>query len=316
MRHPLVPAVAVVLLLATYAAAGTALAGGPGPGDQVAVDGTVTGADGSVPGDALVLVGDRAMLTKLSPSELLSVAEDDPQNLAVVEVGEDGAFAATVPWKRADAAVAVSDAGVSEVVRLGHENTTVDLQLHERRPQTVYTAAASFAHDENRTRLHVSLVNNGDGAVEKLTVTVGSLPDGWSVAGVETDGSYDPAARTITWSSVAAGAEVDTTVTLAAPVDVDVGEYEVVFGAASDSHPVEIQDATVEKMPEDTAGPTKTVVGGDGGTPKYTDERTPSPRFTHTSTLTPTPASAPGLGLLAAVVGLATGVLLALRRRS
>lgn len=322
MRHPLVPALAVVLLLAAYAAAGTAVAGGsalvgaPDSADQVTVDGTVTGVDDAPAGDAVVLVGEYGLLSKKSPAELRDIAADDPADLAVVEVADDGSFSTTVDRRQADAVLALSDAGVSETVRLGGENATLSLQLHEHRPQTVYAAVSSVSYGENRTRMYVSLVNNGDAAVENLTVDVTSLPDGWSVADVETDGSYDAASRTLTWRSVPAGAEVDTTVTLVVPEAATVGEYRADLAGSSDAHPVTVEDATVELLPEETAGPTETALGGDGATstPRYTDDLETTTTSTPTDTPRPTATSTPGLGVLVALAGLLAGAVVAARR--
>jgi hypothetical protein len=322
MRHPLVPALLVVLLLAAYGVGGVALVDGAvrsdgGGAEAVTVSGTVTSPAGGPAGDATVLIGDYGMLSKLTPDELRSVAADDPADLAVVETAADGSFSATVDRRRADSVAALSDGGVSETVRLGNQNATVDLQLHERRPQTVYAAVSSVSHGETRTRLYVSLVNNGDEPVENLTVTVGALPAGWSVADVETAGNYDDATGTLTWSSVATGGEVDTTITLAVPADEAVGEYTIGLAGGSASHPVTVENGTAEVRPEDTAGPTKTYLEGDGATATTgdgDDERTETPGMTDGTTPTPTPTSTPGLGVLLAVGAVLAGAVVAARR--
>lgn len=322
MRHPLVPALLVVLLLGAYALAGAAVVGGAAPDEQVTIDGTVTGPDGGAASDAVVLVGEYAMLTKLSPDDLREVAAGEPQDVTVVEVGADGGFATTVAWERADAAVALDDDGISEVVRLGHDNVTLSLALHERRPQVIHAAASSVSHGETETRLFVSLVNNGDEPVENLSVAIEGLPDGWSVAGVETAGTYDAETGTMTWASVPAGAEVDTTVTLTVPADAAVGEYGLTLSAESDSHPVSVDGATVEVLPEETAGPTKTVAGGDGddATPTSREDGTISPPPTAAGTASPTPSpvgtTSPGFGALVTAVAAGLAALVVRRRRT
>lgn len=316
MRHPLVPTLLVVGLLAAYAGAGVVLADGSVAAEAVRVDGTVTGVDGAPGGDAVVLVGEYGLLSKHSPDELRSIADDDPADLAVVEVADDGSFSTTVDRRRADAVLALSDAGVSETVRLGGENATLSMQLHEHRPQTVHAAVSSVSHGETRIRMYVSLVNNGDEPVENLTVEVTSLPDGWSVADVETDGSYDEATRTLTWRSVPAGAEVDTTVTLSVPDAASVGEYGVGLAGSSGTHAISVPDGTVELLPEETAGPTTTVLGGDGATstPRYTDDLESTATPPGTDTPRPTGTSTPGLGVLVTLAALGGLAVVAGRR--
>lgn len=318
MRHPLVPTLLVVALLAAYGLGGTALVAGAA-GADVTVEGTVTGPDGEPAGDAVVLVGEHGLLSKMSPSELRDVAADDPQDLAVVEVVENGSFSATVDRRHADAALALSDGGVSEVADVA-SGEALDLRLHERRPQTVYASAVALSHGERQTDLYLSLVNNGDEAVENMTMSVTSLPDGWSVASVETAGTYDAEAGRLTWSSVPPGAEVDTTLVLDVPADAAVGDYAVEFGATSDSHPVSAEDAPVEVLPEKTAGPTQTVF--DDGTPRDTDDGsetdaatpTETPGMTDGTTPTATPADSPGFGAVVALAALVAGALLWGRR--
>lgn len=319
MRHPLVPALLFVLLLGAYAVVGVAIVDA-GSQDAVTVEGTVTTAEGPTAEDAVVLVGEYGLLTKLSPDELRALVEDDPADLAVVAVGPDGAFAATVPATRADAVVALSDDGVSEVVRLGNQGSTVDLRLHERRPQTVRAAAASMGVDERETRLYVSLHNNGDAAVGNLSVTFEGLPTGWQVVAVETDGAHDAGTRTLEWASVGPGEEASATVTLRAPDGVTVGGYEVSLAAASDTHPVAAEDATVEVRPEETAGPTRTVQGGEGSTPTATGGDVGGPGAGTPEGATPTPSpradgpvSVPGFGVAAALAALLAALALAAR---
>lgn len=320
MRPPLVHALAVALLLSAYAVGGAMLVAGAGPGDPVTVEGRVTGPDGSAAGEAVVLVGEYGLLTKLSPDELRDIAAQDPGDVTVVDVAADGAFETTVSYERADAAVALTDDKVSEVLRLGHDNATVAFALHERRPQTVHAAAASVSHGEKRTELHLGLVNNGDAAVENLTVTLGGLPDGWTVADVATDGSYDGDRRSVSWAAVPAGAEADATVRLAVPADAAVGDYEVSVAVDSTSHPVAVDDASVEVLPAETPGPTTTVLGGDetttGGTgsdPPSGTTSPPEPTASPTPSNTPAPVgtTSPGFGVglaVAALAGAALGV--------
>lgn len=301
MRHQLVPAVLVAVLLVAYGVAGAALAGGAAAGDAVTVEGTVTGTDGAADDDTVVLVGEYAMLAKLSPSELRDVADDDPQDLTVVEVGPDGAFAANVSAARADGAVALSDDGVSETVRLGNQGATLSLRLHERRPQTVRTAATPAGPGEV-TRLHVDMHNNGDHAVENLSVALAALPDGWHVVDADAGGAYDADARALTWASVRASGHVDVTVSISVPEDAAVGEYVVGLRADSDTTPVAVENATVE-VREETAGPTETRTGSLGG-----DEQTAT-ETPVTATQSPTGTSIPGFGVAAALVALAAAVL-------
>lgn len=226
-----------------------------GPGDDVRIEGTVTGVDGEPAADAAVIVGESGTLRELSTDELRALAASDPPNVTVVRV-DDGGFATTVDWGRADAAVAVSDRGVSELRVLGHGNATLTLSLYDRRPQTVFAHLGAIGHDERRGDLYLSLVNNDGTAVRALSVRVTSLPDGWSIAAVRGDGRYHPANRTIEWSSVTAGEEVDTTVVVSVPSTTSPGRYTAGLRAASGTHPVAIENETVEVRPAETPGPT------------------------------------------------------------
>lgn len=294
MRHPLVPAALVVLLLAAYAVAGVALAGGTAAGAAVTVEGTVTGTDGAATGEAVVLVGEYAMLAKLSPSELRDAAAENRSDLTVVEVGSDGRFATNVSRARADGAVALSADGISETVRLGNGGSTLSFRLFERRPQSVHAAAAPTEPGET-TRLYVDLRNDGDHAVENLTVTLTGLPDGWAVVGNDTAGTYDADARTLTWASVPAGEAADATLTISVPENAAVDEYPLALRASSDTNPVAAENVTIE-VREETQGPTETRTGSlDAGGPD--DTTTDSP--------VPTETSVPGFGVAAALAALA-----------
>lgn len=301
MRHPLVPAVLVVLLLAAYAVAGVAFAGGADAGDAVTVEGTVTGTDGATTSDAVVLLGEYAMLAKLTPSELREAADENRSDLTVVPVASDGTFATNVSAARADGAVALSDDGVSETVRLGNQGATLSFQLHERRPQSVHAAAAP-AEPGEVTRLHVDLRNNGDHAVRNLSVTVTALPDDWRVVDNDTAGTYDAGERTLAWESVAAGDSIDATITVAVPEDAGVGAYGIGLRADSDTNPISVENATVD-VREETSGPTETHTGSLGD-----DEATAS-ETPVTATPSPTGTSVPGFGVAVALVALAAAAL-------
>lgn len=315
MHHPLVPALLFVLLLAGYAIAGVAVVHGGANGD-VTVDGTVTGVDGDRAEGAVVLVGDAAMLEKLSPDELRSVAEDDPDDLAVVDVGSDGTFEATVPPSRAGAVVALSDDTISAVHRLGKRGATVDLTLHANRPLSVRASGASVSPGE-RTRMTIDLRNTGDAAVSNLSVTVAGLPDGWTVADAETGGTYHPDDRTVTWSKAAPGEGIDATLVLRVPGDAAHDDYVTSLRATSDTHPVDAGNVTVEVRPPETAGPTETNLpkGNERGTPTSTPGSDASTTVLGDDTRSP--AVVPGFDVGVGVAGLAgLAVLLARRRRS
>lgn len=309
-------AAALLVLVGVSAGATPALAAGTGTGDEVRIDGTVTGPDGAPAGDSVVLVGDAAMLSKLSPDELRAFAADDPERLTVVPVGDDGQFETTVPRDRAEAAVAVSDAGISEVVRLGRSDASLSLRLHERRPQTVRASASAVSVDDRRTELSVGLINTGDEDVENLSVTLTSLPDGWTVEDVETDGSYRAADATLTWTAVPAGDQVDATVVLRVPEDAPVGEYTVDLRARSDSHPVAVDPVTVHLRPEETEQPTTRVPAGDGDA-STTDRHTATERHTTDPPAreSPTVTPVPGFEVAAALAALALSTALLWRRR-
>jgi hypothetical protein len=273
---------------------------------QITVDGTVIGVDGTPTSEAVLLVGEDSALTSHSPDELRDLAARDPRNLTVVPVGSDGRFEATLHSRRAEAAVAVSDDGTSDLVYVRGEDTTLELRLHERRPQTVHTHLGGVAADERRAELYVNLVNSGDAPVVNLSVQVDSLPAGWSVAEVTTNGRYHSDNRTLTWGTVTPGGQVDTTVVLRVPEETPAGEYTVGLRADSDTHLVGVAPETVELLPEDTETPTPAPdgdpnpstsdAGADGGS------QSAQPRGTDASS---TPATGPGFGTVAAVVALA-----------
>lgn len=306
---------ALVLLLGASVAGGLGAAS-PHRDDPVRVEGTVTGVDGTPAGDAVVLVGDDATLTKLSPDELRDVAADDPPDLTVVTVDDDGRFETVVTRRRADAAVAVSGARISDLVHLRGENATVSLRLYGQRPQTVHAHVGAVAYDERRADLFVSLVNSGDAAIENLSVRVAALPAGWSVAAAETDGRYHPADRTLAWSSVGAGEEVGTTLVLSVPENASPGPYTVELRAGSDTHRVDVADETetVEVLPEDTPGPTTTARYVGTRTTAGGGEPTPT-RTTETAAPPSTDTSVPGLGAGASIAALALLVALLVRHR-
>lgn len=305
---------AALLLLGPFVAGSHAIAG---HGEEVTVDGTVTGIDGTPATDAVVLIGDDSTLTTFSPDELRDFATDPPQNLTVVTAESDGRFEATLGSSRAEAAVAVSDSGVSDLVYIRGENATLSLQLYKRRPQTVHAHLGAVAANEQQTELYVNLGNSGDTTIENLSVAITSLPDGWSVVEVTTNGSYHPSNQTLAWSSVRPSAEIDTTVVLAVPEETPVGEYTVKLRAESDTHRVGVEPETVEVIPEDTPTPTQTPSpSGDEATrTTQTDERALTPTDVATETnVSPTTASGPGLGTIATVAALGLVVALLVRR--
>jgi hypothetical protein len=302
MRRSLRLALGVVVLAYTAAAASPAAVADHG--GAVTVDGTVTGVDGAPATDAVVLLGESATLRELSPDELRRLAAAEPGNLTVVEVDSGGRFEATLESSRAEAAVAVSDAGISELVFV-RGDATLDVTLYERRPQTVHEHLGPVIGDERRAELYVNLHNNGETAVENLSVRLESLPDGWEVAGVETDGVYRSDGRTLHWWSVAPGDAVDTTVVLVVPEDAATGEYAVEMRAESDTHRIDADSVTVEVPPAETPGPTTVPPSPGEGT-----TRPPT-----ATTATPTDGAGPGFGTAATVAGLAllTGLLVGRR---
>jgi hypothetical protein len=286
-------AITLAALVVATALAGGGLAAGAGPGDEVTVAGTVTAVDGGPAADAAVLIGDDGDLTERSTTDLRRLAERGPGELelTVVRTDDEGRFETRVPWGHASAAVVVSDEGVSDLHRIRRENATLDVALYERRPQTIHAHLGGVAHDETRAELFVNLDNSDDATLRNLTVELAALPEGWSVATVETAGRYDATSRTLTWAAVAPGDGVDTTVVLAVPDGTAPGEYVVDLRARSDDHRIGVAPETVEVLPEETAGPTTAPAR----TP--TAAGTPSP--------TPTDAAAPGAGVAAALTAFA-----------
>ena len=291
--------------------------------DEVTVTGTVTGIDGTPADQAVVLIGEDSTLAKLSPDELRELADGDPQDVTVVSVGSDGRFNTTLNWRQVEAAVAVSDTGISALVNVRAENASLDLQLYEQRPQTVHVHLGAVAAEERRTDMYVNLVNNGDTTIETLSVQIGSLPDGWSLTEETTTGQYHPDNRTLTWGELAPGEEIDTTLVLTVPENASVGEYTVKFDAESDTHRIDTAPETVRVMPEETPGPTQTVTPGgdedpatnDSESPPTTDTRTDGTPSTRTDQPVTTSTTGPGFGTVAAVMALVLASTLLVRRQ-
>lgn len=255
------------------------------------VTGTVTYANGSVAGDATVLVGSRTQLENSSPAELRELAAADPQDVAVTRTDAAGNYSLTpgegVPT---DAVVAVSDDGVSQVQPFG--TGAVNLTLRPDRTLAVETPAVR-AEPGSRTTVSFQLVNNGDEPVEGLQVTLGRLPDGWNVVDTAPgSATYSQANTTFTWERIEPGERVTAEMRVFVAINAEKRTYDLPVFADSESHVVRAGTLSVA-VAYPTDEPSGTAADGEG-----------------------TGLSAPGFGPVVAVAALLGVALAAIARRN
>lgn len=314
MRHPLVPALLVVLLLGAYAVAGAALAAGE-PADSATVSGRVTVENGTGVADAYVILepvggdliaeatdGDQAVA-----ESLLKLGGTDPDGIHVARTDDAGRFETAVPDGEYHV-VAVDGAAVSRTRTVAAGNGTVDLVVDEDQVLAVETAATPTVSPGSTVTAEFRVANVDDEPVEGLTVALGDLPAGWTLEAVETSGRYDAANRTIAVAVLPADESVVVSMTLSVPENAESGRYGIPVTADSDTHYVE-HDAVTARVRLADATPTRTVVGGEGSdTPPVTETPPLSPA---TGPESPNGPTVPGFGPLVAVAVL---LLEALRR--
>lgn len=264
----------------------------PGSAESVnrTVTGTVTYANGTAAGDATVLVGNRTRLANASPAELRELAAGDPQGVATTRTDAAGNYSLTpgddVP---ADAVVAVSDDGVSQVQPF--EAGPVDLTLRPDRTLAVETPSVR-AEPGSRATVSFQLVNDGNDPVKGLEVTLGRLPDGWNVVDAAPgSATYSSATRTFSWDTVEPGEQVTAEMRLFVAVDAEKRPHHIPVFADSDSHVVRSGNLSVT-VAYPTDEPSGTAADGDG-----------------------TGLSAPGFGPVVAAVALLAAALIAVARR-
>lgn len=298
MRHWAVLLVGVVILVG---------ATGPGVraehGQAIRLNGTVTATNGSPAGDAIVFVGDDSTLSQFSTSELRDLADSNPRNLSVVSVAADGEFNTSIGSHRAQAAVAINPNGISRLKYIRNSTETLRFRLYDRRPQLIHEHLGAVAHDERRADLFINLQHTGDRPIQNLSVRLISIPTGWQIANVTTDGEYHSGNRTLRWRAVSPGREIDTTVELSVPEGTAPGDYSVGLQARSDTHRVRAATETVEVLPEETAGPTTSpppVDDGNQPTPAARTTAPAAPMTTDKDTPASTSMTGTGFGFLSA----------------
>ncbi|MFC7044743.1 NEW3 domain-containing protein [Halobacteriaceae archaeon GCM10025711] len=259
--------------------------------DGQPIAGNVTYSNGTPAGDAVVLAGDYAFLMKSSPADLRAAADGNFSAVTVVPVNASGRFDASVP-EDADAIVAVSDAGVSDVHRLSL-GPTADLVLRPTKPLS-FTVTDAVVEPGDRANVTFALRNDGDAPVEDLSLALGHLPAGWRVVHTSTTGQFSHVNRTFTWSSVPPDEWARATVTVSVPDHAGPGVAELGLTADSRSHRVSVPAATVQ-VEEPAATTVQTTLPGE------TDESTSS-------------RSLPGFGPVAALAALLAVAALARRR--
>lgn len=325
MRRSLRPAVLFVLVLTAYALLGVAVADAtPSTAANVTVSGQVTDDDGRAVGDAHVLLepADGDLLAEHTDGEqavvesVLKLARTDPDGVTVVRA--DGRFSASVPAGRYRA-VAVTRERISAIREVDATGgATVDLAVDSHRVLRLDAGTAGPVAPGSATTVDVRVANPDDGDVDSLSVSLGDLPTGWTLAGVETNGSYDADARRVAWERVRPGENVTATLHVRVPADAEGRHYRVPLTADSDSHFVEaFDDGRVVVRPAN-ATPTQTSVGDPANattTPRVTGAltATPSPWPTERGYTGPPPTAttSPGFGpavVLAAVAVLAVAL--------
>lgn len=307
--------VSLLVVVGLAVGVGSGVAAQPGPGELVHLDGTVMDSTGTPVENGSVLIGDFAMLDKVTPAQLREVAAGEPQDVHVVSVDEDGTYSTDVEWEQADAALAITTNRISKTARLSRENTTRDFQVYPNRPQQVYGHAGAVSADEDQARLFIGLRNNDDIPIQNMSVTITSLPADWTIKSVDTAGEYQSDTQKITWSEVPAGAEIDTTVHISFPEGADVGDYTVTFTAASQTHHLDGESVTIERLPETTPGPTTTGVYGGPGGDDHSDDTPTAQSPTITGHTEPTETSQPGFTSVVSMIAIAILVLGLVRRR-
>lgn len=290
MRRVL-PAVLVAVGLATAATAGLAAVGaaatpadGPGAGPAgptagthgASVTGVVTDADGDAVEGAYVLA-QPAFATALESAvngsrpvgeTLLDLARDPPRGVLVNTSRAGGAYLVDLSGQgRYDVVAVAADGSVSAIrtVEVGSNATELDLTVDGDRVLAV--DGQDVAGTPGRTTaVSIAVENTDDRPVRNLSVSLGPLPDGWSVEDVTTDGSFDEATRTVRWERVAAGETATATVTLTVPEDAALDTYAIDLTADAATHYVEHVDAVRVRVspPNSTKTPeaTPTPLGG------------------------------------------------------
>lgn len=322
MRHPLAPSLLLVLALLGSAILGATAAGAAA---DPTISGQVTDGNGTPVSGAYVLVEPAAGNTlvdavdggQVVPETLLKLALSDPDGITVLRTNDDGVYSGSLPGGSVRVVAVGPDAervsGLHEVESSG-DGATVDLEVDRHRVLGLDAETAGPVAPGNTTTVGVRIANPGDDAVRSLSVTVGDLPAGWTLDGVDTDGRYDADAGRITWDRVEPNGTAEARLHVGVPDGAELGHNRVGLTATSDSHFVEQFDAvTIVVRPAD-ATPTPTVVGGDG-----TSNTTP--RVTGTLSVTPTESPrpdrslpVPGFGVAAALGGVAVALVLAVRR--
>jgi hypothetical protein len=280
-------------------------------GGQVTVNTSVTDIDGSPADNAVILIGEDATLNKLRTDELRQLAENNPENLRVVDVDKSGYYNSSFESIEGEAAVALNHQGISRLHYFRGVNQTIEFQLRERRPQVIHGHIGSVSQDEDRAELFVNLVHNGEHPMRNLSVRLVTIPNGWSVSQAQTSGEYFEENRTLHWPTVEPGAEIDSTIVLNLPEDRSVGKHSIKVEAGSDTHNVTASKEIVEVLPEDTAEPTTSPPPGQEDDERTTVAATVAPS-TDTSQPKPrvTTSTAPGLGAIAVFAAMLLSVVL------
>lgn len=321
MRHPLRPAALFVLAVVAYALLGVAVADATGASvADPRISGQVTDENGTPVGDAYVLLEPTSGATLVEATDgdqavaesLLKLAQSDPDGVTVVRTGEDGTYSATIGSDQVRVVAVTADArrvSTRHAVEVPGDNATVDLEVDRNRVLHVDADTAGPVAPGNETAVAVRIPNPDDEAVRSLSLAIGGLPEGWTLAGVDTNGSYDVDAQLVNWERVPPGEAATATLHVRVAAGAERGHHSVPLTADSDSHFVEdFDDGRVVVRPAN-ATPTPTAVGGEATsatttTPRVTGALTSTPTETSPTGPPPTSTTSPGFGLVVALAGL------------
>ncbi len=327
-RKSLLAAVAVVLAAAAVPA--TAAVGSPQrtstadapavPDANQVLSGTVTSTDGEPFTDGYVLAvaeANASLAVSATPAELLAAAEADDPGVYAAQVGDDGRYSLSLPTDGTYYVVATDGVNVSAAADVAVEGETT----HDPTVTTVTEADVSLAAGSAGTTtpgeavpMIVRTSNPTPHVLGPITVTVGDLPEGWTVTGNQsTDGEWDGEESTWQWSRLPADERAAGTLTVAIPDDAELGEHEIPVTVTVGDVVVHEATWTVSVQEETTTTTPGTTTAAPGTTtaPNGTIATTTAPSGT---TEADGDGGSPGFGPVAVLFALALLSLGARRR--
>lgn len=318
-RTALLAAVTVaVAALAVPSTGAVAAPGGPPAAEAAAVtgansvlSGTVTTADGEPFTDGYVLAvteANASFVRGSSPATLFAAAEANESGVYAAPIRDDGSYSLSLPENGTYSVVATDGTNVSAVAGVTVDGATaLDLTVEPVTAADVSLAAGSAGETTpgDTVPMVVRVPNPAEHVVGPVTVTVGDLPEGWTVASNQSaDGEWVGAESTWRWSLLPTDQRAAGTLTVAIPEDAATGEYEVPVTVTVGDVVVREGTWTVSVEEPSTATPGTTAPGTT--TPAGTTANgTPATAAPNGTTAADGDGSVPGLGALAALAALA-----------